>query len=102
MTTLTARFLTDAFDADADLDLDRKFLSDALDDDDLDLVEYCVGNSHLWIAAQYSAVSARCNCGSTVVLKTDGTWTHNEPGAMGRACPPYDCACGKRHNVRPV
>lgn len=69
------------------------------DEDDFD-PRYCVGNSHLLIEHYYSATSARCACGSTVIRKTDDTWTHRSHGAMGRACPPYDCACGQRHNVR--
>lgn len=60
----------------------------------------CVGNSHALIEHYYSSISARCACGSTIVLRTDGRWVH--PGVAGRgiACPPYDCACGQRHNVR--
>ncbi len=33
------------------------------------------------------------------LLQADGTWTHREPGATGRLCPAYDCACGRRHNA---
>jgi len=75
-------------------------LADAFDDDEPIDPTYCVGNSHLLIEHYYSAVSARCACGSTVIQLTNGSWTHRSPGANGIACPPYNCECGQRHNVR--
>jgi hypothetical protein len=71
--------------------------------------QYCVGNSHALIVCQYSPVSARCACGSTLVLTSDSQslparfrsrWVHRDNrGDVSVACPPYDCACGQRHNV---
>jgi hypothetical protein len=68
------------------------------DEDDFDLdPRDCAGNSHLLIECQYTAISARCACGSTVKRLANGRWVHPD----GRvACPPYECGCGQRHNVR--
>jgi hypothetical protein len=68
------------------------------EDDDFD-PRYCVGNSRVWIEHYYSETSARCACGSTVVLLANGRWVHRSPGYMGALCPPYECECGQRHNV---
>lgn len=57
---------------------------------------YCVGNSHALIEAEYSRVSARCVCGSTLALRTNGQWVHFTGSAL---CPPYECACGQRHGA---
>jgi hypothetical protein len=88
---------------------------DAFGDDDMtdaEKREFCVGNSHALIVCQYSAVSARCACGSTLILTSDSEtlparlrnrWAHRSVGgAVSIACPPYECECGRRHNVRPV
>lgn len=84
--------------------LSREFIEAFGDDEDDDFdPRYCVGNSHALIVCEYSATSARCACGSTLVLLTDGRWVHpNSPSPRGNACPPCDCACGRRHNVRPA
>lgn len=76
----------------------------AFGDDDMtpaERKEFCVGNSHALIVCEYSSVSARCACGSTLVSRTNGRWVHPGVGGLGIACPPYDCECGRRHNARP-
>jgi hypothetical protein len=53
----------------------------------------CVGNTHAYVVAKYSSVSARCACGETITLRGERYVHHN-----GRTiCPPYECACGRRH-----
>jgi hypothetical protein len=63
-------------------------------------LRYCVGNSHALIVHQYSLTSARCACESTLTLLENGRWVHKGVEGRGVACPPYDCACGQRHNAR--
>jgi hypothetical protein len=35
--------------------------------------------------ALYTSTSARCQCGATIMLRTDGYWTHG--GVVGLLCP---------------
>lgn len=56
---------------------------------------FCVGNSHALIVVMYSATSARCACGTTLVRLVDGTWVHGD--THKKLCSPYECECGRRH-----
>ena len=60
----------------------------------------CPGSTHATVEHQYTAPAARCTCGCTLSRYNgpgSGTyWAH----ALGQIeCPPYDCACGQRHNA---
>lgn len=67
--------------------------------------EFCVGNSHALVTYVRSATTANCECGNALVL-VDGAH-HGVPGTvwvhgvnLSRCCPPYECACGRRHNAK--
>ena len=59
---------------------------------------YCVGNSHALLEGTYGAHVGRCACGATIRDdgKEPGRWVHYDGRAV---CPPYNCACGRRHNA---
>lgn len=67
----------------------------------IDTKTYCVGNDRVFIEHEYTVISARCFCQSTVKLLANGQWVHGI-GRDGRIntplCPAYDCQCGQRHN----
>jgi hypothetical protein len=77
--------------------LSREFIEAFGDDDmtDAEIREFCVGNSHALVVAEYSSTSARCACGSTLTLLANGRWVHGSTKRV--ACPPYECECGRRH-----
>lgn len=66
--------------------------------------EFCVGNSHALIAYERSSTTADCECGNALILVEgvrygmpgDEVWVHGVN--RSRCCPPYECACGRRHN----
>lgn len=72
---------------------------------DLCAVGLHMHSSHATIAAYYSSTSARCACGSTLVLLADGasvrrpgqpTWVHG--GTHKIVCPPHYCECGEQRS----
>jgi hypothetical protein len=71
---------------------------------DLDLEpEYCVGNSHAFVVAEFDDGTAECECGGLLREPRDGDrhfnaeMVHDASGAMH--CPAYACrGCKSLHN----
>jgi len=76
------------------------------DTEGLDLEpEYCVGNSHAFVVAEFDDGTAECECGGLLRAPREGEqmWAELVHDTTGRQhCPPYSCrSCYRVHNQEP-